>query len=124
MSTVNAEGARPESAAASAARGFDALASQLEQLRSTLDLRAAPGPAPVVTLDQVTEDFDVVLDATLDVTPDVEPSPSPKLRAATAATATTATSMRSRRGLGLDLVLLAGAWAGLIVLVVRALAQG
>jgi hypothetical protein len=133
--TTNVTGATSsDSDVPATARSFDALEQQLLELRRSLGIdegpravRAAPvsapvpAPAPAPAPAHVPEpEAEAVFDAELDA----EPVPAPPALAAEAPATVApvrvrvAAPERPRRGLGADLVLLAGAWAGLIVLVV------
>jgi len=107
------------------ARSFDAIEQQLLELRRSLGMdegsrarpttpvatpvhvpESPPAPAPVPVRTPLPEP-----ESPAEPQPDVEPEP------AAPSGARVGPLERHRRGLGADLVLLAGAWAGLIVLV-------
>jgi len=122
-------------------RSFDELEQQLRDLRRSLGMDASPEPSMPVATDAATvttpapapapgpapapapgpEDDDAHRDddglATRTIRSEEEPAAVPQARSSVAPIE------RPRRGLGMDLVLLAGAWAGLIGLVVRLLGQ-
>jgi len=143
MAESGSRAKRPASDVPSTPRSFEALEEQLRELRRSLGMedgpaqvRSRPVPAavqapvalvPQPVLDPVLDpELDSELDPVLDAEPvpelEPEPEPEPELiweQAQQVSSSGPATlPAAGRRGLGADLFLLAGAWAGLILLVV------